>query len=625
MKMLNPLVDTRDLKFVLFEMLDVDKLAKFDVYSEFDHDTFEATIDLAEQIGVDVIYPTAEEGDNTPAKWDPETKAVAIPPAFHPAIDAYYEAGFGAIYDKIESGGMGLPYAVGMGALEYIMAANYSLFMYPGLSHGCMELIEEYGTEEQWKLYGEKIMAGEWGGTMCLTEADAGSDVGALKTKAVKQADGTYKITGAKIFISGGENDYYPNMVHPVLARIEGDPKGTKGISIFIVPKFRVKEDGTPGEFNDVVCSGIEHKMGLHGQATSQLVFGDNDDCTGYLLGEERQGMKIMFKMMNIARMGTAYNAHGNASAAYMHAATYAKNRIQGPDVKQMLNPDAPSVSIVNHPDVKRMLLWMKSHLEGQRALILFMYNQFDIVNGSADEEAKKEAKAIIEILTPICKAGCTDKGVEICAMAMQTYGGYGYCRDYPVARYLSDSKILCIWEGTNGIQSIDLMMRKLLMNKEQFSYKTMRKRMDETVAKAQGIVDSRYLDLFNSSLKQLDEVVEHLKGLMATGKFLNIFAQATPFQEAMYIIAIAWMHIWSMTLTKPEMDKLTGDLKGDARDAFLADNSEAAFYTGKVLSSQFYLGTELPKFIGRAQGVLFNEGAVGKSSPDIFTGMPAE
>ena len=208
--MLNPIVDTRDIKFVLYELLGADKLTEFDCYKDFDHDTYDAIVDLAEQISVEVLYPTAEDGDNNPAKWDPDTKKVTLPPTFHSALDAYFEAGFGSIYDNPEIGGMGLPYLVSMAAMECITAANYSLFMYPGLSHGAMELVEEYGTEEQWKLYGEKILTGEWGGSMCLTEPDAGSDVGALKTKAVKQADGTYKITGQKIFISGGENDYYP-------------------------------------------------------------------------------------------------------------------------------------------------------------------------------------------------------------------------------------------------------------------------------------------------------------------------------------------------------------------------------------------------------------------------------
>ncbi|HPX92439.1 MAG TPA: acyl-CoA dehydrogenase, partial [Spirochaetota bacterium] len=459
-------------------------------------------------------------------------------------------------------------------------AANYSLGMYPGLSHGAMELIYAFGTEEQKKLYADKIMTGEWGGTMCLTEPDAGSDVGNLKTKAVKQPDGTYKIQGQKIFISSGENDYYKNMIHPVLARIEGDPKGTKGISIFIVPKYRVNPDGSLGEFNDVVCTGIEHKMGIHGQGTSQLAFGDNGNCIGYLLGEERQGMKIMFKMMNYARNGVAVQGQGNASAAYMHAVTYAKNRYQGSDVTQMLNPDAPLVTISKHPDVKRMLLWMKSHLEGQRILCYYLYKNIDLANIAPDETARKEAQALVEILTPICKAGCTDKGVEITSMAMQTYGGYGYCRDYPIVRYMCDSKILAIWEGTNGIQSMDLTMRKILMNKDQYNYKVMRKRMDDTIAAAKGIVEDKYIEIFLDGLKELDEIIEMLKKHMAEGKFLHLFMHATPLQEAMYMVAIAWCHLWSLTKTLPKMKELVGDTKGADRDKLLAENDEAAFYT---------------------------------------------
>jgi hypothetical protein len=623
--MLNPIVDTRDVKFVLFELLEADKLTKFECYQDFDHDTFEATVDLAEQISVDVIYPTAEDADKNPAKWDPATKKVTLPPTYRDGIKAYYDAGFGSIYDNQHIGGMGMPYAVAMACMEFITAANYSLFMYPGLSHGAMELIEEYGTPEQWKLYGEKILTGEWGGTMCLTEPDAGSDVGALKTKAIRQPDGTFKIQGQKIFISGGENDYYPNMIHPVLARIEGDPKGTKGISIFIVPKYRVNPDGSIGEFNDVVCTGIEHKMGIHGQATSQLAFGDNGNCIGYLLGEERQGMKIMFKMMNYARNGVAVQGQGNASAAYMHAVTYAKNRYQGSDVTQMLNPDAPLVTISKHPDVKRMLLWMKSHLEGQRILCYYLYKNIDLANIAPDETARKEAQALVEILTPICKAGCTDKGVEITSMAMQTYGGYGYCRDYPIVRYMCDSKILAIWEGTNGIQSMDLTMRKILMNKDQYNYKVMRKRMDDTIAAAKGIVEDKYIEIFVDGLKELDEIIEMLKKHMAEGKFLHLFMHATPLQEAMYMVAIAWCHLWSLTKTLPKMKELVGDTKGADRDKLLAENDEAAFYTGKVLASQFYIGSEFPKFFGRAKAIKWNETATIKATDPVFTGAPLE
>jgi len=620
--MLNPMVDTRDVRFVLFELLDAEKLTKYPKYADFDRATFDATIDLIEQLAVDVFYPTAEEGDKVGAKWDPATKEVKIPECFHPALDAFYAAGCLGLYEDQSHGGMGFPFLVSMAALEPFFASNFCLSVFTTLSQGAMELVLAFGTPEQKKLYVDKLMTGEWGGTMCLTEPDAGSDVGALKTKAVKQADGTYKITGQKIFISSGENDYYKNMVHPVLARIEGDPKGTKGISIFIVPKYLVNEDGSLGKFNDVTCTGIEHKMGIHGQPTSQLAFGDNGDCTGFLLGQERQGMKIMFMMMNLARMITGFDGHANASSAYMHAVTYAKNRVQGSDVTQMLNPDAPSVAISRHPDVKRMLLWMKSHIEGQRILIYYLYGQQDFIVADSDETVKKEAQALMDFLIPICKAGCSDKGVEICSTAMQTYGGYGYCKDYPIVRLFTDSKILAIWEGTNGIQAMDLVMRKLLMNKDQYNYKVFRKRVDDTVSKAKGIVDEKYLELFNSAVKEMDSLVEFLKKHMAEGKFLNIFGQATPFLETMYILIIAWCHIWSLTLTLPKMQALVGDVKGAEREKLLNDNSEAAFYSGKVLASRFYLGTELPKFFGKSQSIKFDETATTEVIDANFTGM---
>ncbi len=621
---LNNLVDTRDVQFVLYELLNVEKMTEFPRYAEFDKDTFDATIELAEQIAMDVIFPCADEGEKVGAQYNPEDKSVKIPDAYRQPLDAYYDAGFFGIYDNPEIGGMGMPNAIGWACNEYICAACYPMMMYPGLSHGSMELVEVYGTPEQQEMYIPKLMTGEWGGTMCLTEPDAGSDVGALKTKAVRQSDGTYKITGNKIFISTGENDYYKNMIHPVLARIEGDPAGTKGISIFIVPKYLVNEDGSLGEFNDVTCSGIEHKMGIHGQPTSQLSFGDNGNCRGFLLGEERQGMKIMFKMMNFARMGVALQGHANSSAAYMHTITYTKNRIQGVHVKDMMNPDAKGVNIVNHPDVKRMLLWMKSYLEGQRALIYFMYMNLDIMECGNEEEVK-EAKGLVELLTPICKAGCTDKGVEICSEAMQCYGGYGYCADYPIERMMRDSKILAIWEGTNGIQSMDLTMRKILMNKDQYNYNAWKKRVGEAISDARGVVEDKYIDIVQRGMDKCDEVIEMLKAAMASGKFLHLFMHATPLQQAMYMLALAWCHLWMLTLALPKMQELVGDKKGEDREALLNDNAEAAYYTGKVLSSQFYLLYEFPKYFGRMECLMSGESAVIKATNAIFTGAPEE
>lgn len=621
---LNPLVDTRDVHFVLYEVMEADKMTQFEKYSAFDKDTFDSMLELAEQIAVDVIFPTFEEGDKNPCQHDGNTNEVKIPACYKPALDSFYEAGFGGMDVAEEWGGMGVPQIVTWACNEFLCAANYPLMMYPGLTHGCAELLEAFGTKEQKEMYLTKMYTGPWGGTMCLTEPEAGSDVGALKTKAVKQADGTYKITGQKIFISSGDNDYYENMVHPVLARIEGDPPGTKGISIFLVPKFRVNADGSLGEFNDVICSGIEHKMGIKGSATCTLNFGDNGNCIGWLLGEERQGMKIMFKMMNYARMGVGLQGHATASAAYMHAVTYTKNRVQGVHVTQMLNPEAKGVAISQHPDVKRMLLWMKSYIEGQRMMIYYLYKNYELTH-LMDGDAAKEALALVEIITPLEKSGCTDMAVNITSEATQCYGGYGYCGDYPVEQMMRNSKITAIYEGTNGIQSMDLTMRKILMNKDQYNYSILKGRMLDAMAKAKGIVDDKYLELFKRGIDKLDEVVEMLKGQMAGGKFLHLFMNATPLQQAMYMLVIAWMHVWSLTLTMPKMKQLVGDKKGEERDKLLKDNQEAAFYTGKVLASQFYLGAEFPKYFGRIEALLWGESAVIKASDEIFTGALAE
>ncbi len=435
-----------------------------------------------------------------------------------------------------------MPYALGLACNEVLCAASVPLMMYPGLSHGAMLLIETFGTQELKDTYIPKMQTGEWGGTMCLTEPDAGSDVGALKSKAVKQADGTYKITGQKIFISSGDNDYYKNMIHPVLARIEGDPKGTKGISIFVVPKFL--PDGT---FNDVTCAGIEHKMGIKGSATCTLSFGDNGNCKGWLLGEERKGMKIMFQMMNEARLGVGMQGLAIASSAYMHAVTYTKNRKQGAHVTQMLNPEAQSVSISQHPDVKRMLLWMKSYVEGMRILSSYLAHNLNIEH-IADGDVKKEALALAEVLIPISKAGNTDMATLVTSEAMQCYGGYGYCSDYPVEQLMRDAKITAIYEGTNGIQSMDLTMRKILMNPEQYNYQVWRKRVADTVKAARGVVEDKYVDLVEKGMVKLDEVIEMMKKQMGEGKFLHLFMNATPLQQAMFMMSMAWAHLWSLT-----------------------------------------------------------------------------
>ncbi len=616
---LNPLLDSRDLRFVLFEALDVDKFSQYEKFADFDRDTYEATLELAEQIAVEQVYPANAVGDKTGAQYDPSTKTVKIPEDYHKAMKSYREAGFSGLSNGPDFGGTGMPETIYRAVMEYFFAASVAFSSYDTLKVGACNLIINHGSEELKKTYVEKMVSGQWGGTMCLTEPSAGSDVGALKTRAVKQADGTYKITGQKIFITAGDNDLYENIIHPVLARIDGDPPGTPGISIFIVPKFHVNPDGSIGKPNDMATTGIEHKMGIKGSATCALSFGDNDQCIGWLLGQERQGMKIMFQMMNEARLDVSQQALGTASSAYMHAVTYAKNRLQGQDPAK--KGDFTSVPITKHPDVKRMLIWMKSQVEAMRMLTLLAAYSADMAHVKKGEEAK-EAQALLDFLIPLCKAGNSDLAWLVTSEAMQVYGGYGFCSEYPVEQLARDCKILAIYEGTNGIQSMDLTMRKLLMNPDMFNFKVFKKRIAQACEKAKGIVDEKYITAVKTAVEQMDATVQKLAGLRDQKKILDILAVAQPLQQAMRMVAHAWMHLWSMTVAIPKLKAIAGDIAGDKVVAAVKDNAEAAFYYGKILSDKFYLGTELKHLTGYLDYITAGEpAAVNECFDEIFTG----
>lgn len=619
---LNQLVDSRDVRFTLFEMLELEKLNRFDHFKEYDRSVYEDTLELAEKIAIQQFYPSNADGDKTGLKFDAKTGEVKVPESLRKGYNAYVEAGFHSLSLPPSEGGMGFPTSVSMACSEYFNAGNTSLNMYGGSITGAMALIMNFGTDELKQTYLPKMLEGKWGGTMCLTEPSAGSDVGALKSKATRQADGTFLITGTKIFISNGEQDMVENIIHPVLARIEGDPEGTKGISIFIVPKFLVNKDGSLGARNDMICTGIEHKMGLKGNATSSLSFGDNGKCIGYLLGKERQGMPIMFQLMNAARIHTGVQAAGCSSAAYMHAVTYARNRVQSALVT---NPKGGPVAIINHPDVKRMLLYMKSTVEGMRMLCLFLAYHEDIMHVSKDPEEVKASTGIVEILTPIVKAGISDAAWLVTAEAIQVYGGYGYCNEYPVEQYARDVKVLSIYEGTNAIQSLDLVMRKILMNPEMYNYSQLRKWMNDTIAGAKGVVEDKYINPVVEGMAKLDEVIEMMKKQLGEMKILLLLNNATPFQQAMFPLILAWLHLWSLTITTPKAKALLGDAKGADRAKIIADNPEAAYYSGRVLSAQFFIGAEFPKFYGRLACIMNNEGAALKVELDNFTGALKE
>ena len=616
---LNPLVDSRDVRFILFEMLGVDKIGRLEAFAGLDRDVFEDTLNLAEKIAMDQFYSTYMEGDKIGLQFDPATNEVKVPGSFHKGFRSYMDAGFHILSFRQDDGGMGMPTSVSYAASEYFNAGNTSLGMYCSSVTGTAHLLINYGTPDLKKMFLEKMLTGEWGGTMCLTEPGAGTDVGALKSRAVKQADGTYLITGQKIFISNGEHDMVPNIIHPVLARIEGDAPGTKGISIFIVPKFLVNPDGSLGARNDMACTGIEHKMGLKGNATSTLNFGENGKCVGYLLGNEREGMKIMFQLMNEARTFTGLQALAVSSAAYLHAVTYARTRVQGE-----LLPGMPKVAIIEHADVKRMLLYMKSMVEGMRMLTYYLcYNQ-DIMHASQDAAEKEEATAFVELLTPIAKAGNSDAGWLVTAEAIQVYGGYGYCQEYPVEQYARDVKVFSVYEGTNAIQSLDLTMRKILMNKDYRNYAVFKNRVLATAAKARGIVDEKYIAPVEAGMAKLDAVIETMKAQLMGQKIFSIFANATMLQQAMFMLVLAWLHLESLTLTIPKRDALVGGLKGAERNKLFDDNAEAAYYAGRVLSSQFYIAAEFPKYFGKIGCIENNDAAPVVATSAIFSGAPA-
>lgn len=585
------LVDLRDLQFVLFEMLRVEGLRSFPRYASLDRDLMEDTVDLARRISLEEWYPVDGMADEDGLLFDPTDGTVKAPPYVHGPYRTMVDAGFIAMSDR--DGPEGLPMSVSIACKELFCAASAPLAFLTLLTGSAAGLIRRFGTEEQKRLFLDRMLSGAWGGTMCLTEPGAGSDVGRVSTRASSGPDGTYRITGRKLFISAGEHDLTENIIHLVLARTEDAPPGTRGLSLFIVPKFLVGADGALGQRNGVLCTGIEKKMGFHAGPTCALSFGDETPCTGYLLGGVGQGMRIMFQMMNEERIFCGLQGLASSSAAYHHALSYARERLQGAHYSQFLDPAAPAVPIVEHPDVRRMLLWMKAYVEGMRMFTYFLAWNIDL-GECADGDAARQAQAMVELLTPLCKAGNTDMVWLVTAEAIQVFGGYGFCRDYPVERLARSCKVLSIVEGTNGIQSLDVVLRKILLNPGQYNYSIFRERLLETVASARGVVDAPCVDIVAEGLEKMDEVISLLGGHLAAGRMEDLLMLATPAQQAMFLLALAWMHLWSLTLALPKVEGGTAE-EGD----------EVAFYRGKVEASRYFLRSEFPKFFGRTRVIL--------------------
>ncbi|MFH0787646.1 MAG: acyl-CoA dehydrogenase [Pseudomonadota bacterium] len=456
--------DDRDSKFVLFEYLDLERLLQYEAYQDFGLEDFRMILDEGLKVAREVIGPTLQDGDQQGLIYD--KGRVKVPASFHDCWKVLSENGWMSLAMSPEFGGQGLPLTVYGQIAEYIISANSAIQIYSGLAVAAGHLIETYGREEDKSLFCEKMVTGRWGGTMCLTEPEAGSDVGYTRTKATPDPSAEdsriFKIEGTKRFISGGEQDLTGNIIHLVLARIEGAPSGTKGISLFIVPKIWVNPDGSLGEPNDVFCTNIEHKMGLHGSATCGLNFGENGLCRGILLGEPQSGLAMMFQMMNEARIGTGLLALGVSASAYDAARIYAKERVQGP---LFTARSAPRVRIIEHEDIRRMLLTLKAGTEAMRAFIMKLYYLTDISNHDPDEQVRRETGQEVDLLTPLVKAYCSDFAYLLCREAIQVLGGVGYCREFPVEQYARDVKSASIYEGTTYIQALDLIGRKLMMS----------------------------------------------------------------------------------------------------------------------------------------------------------------
>jgi alkylation response protein AidB-like acyl-CoA dehydrogenase len=580
------IVNRRDIDFILKEQIGYDKLLSLPALKDFTGEMFDMIIDQALKIAQQDIAPLNASGDREGAKFD--GKNVTTPKGYKELYAKYAENGFIGLDVPTTYGGQGVPMMVTMPVAEFITGASVSFSMYPGLTRGAAHLIEVFGSDELKNTYVAKMYSGQWGGTMCLTEPQAGSAVGDLKTVAVPQADGSYKIKGGKIFISSGDHDLTENIIHLVLARIQGDQEGsTKTISLFAVPKFRVKKDGSLGEPNDVKTVNIEHKMGIKAQATCTLAFGDNDACVGYLVGEPRSGMKQMFQMMNEARLLCGLQGQAVAAVAYEHALKYSKDRIQG-----------QGKAIIAYPDIRRMLVTQKALVEGIRALLFHTALYIDLSKHHPDETERAKYQGFADLLTPMCKSYGSDMGFKVTELAMQTYGGYGYISEYPVEQYMRDVKISSIYEGTNGIQALDLLGRKLALNGGQ-TVQQFYGMVDEFLTKnANDPALKGEIAEFKKSLDVIAQTAMSFMEMTGKGDFNYPMLCASDFLNMFAGVVIGYFLLDQAVLAHTKLEALLKDKVDEPSQhkSFIKNNDEAAFLDGKIKTARFYVQRMLPQ-----------------------------
>ena len=581
--------DLRELEFTLFEQFKLADLFSSPPFDHMNEEDARMILREAHHFATEVIGPSMQSSDQQGAvKTDQGVKA---PAEMHNLWKQYYEGGWNTLAMSEENGGQGAPNLLATAVTELMSGANTAFYMYPALTNGAAGVIRAFGTPEQRELYASRMETGAWGGTMVLTESHAGSDIGLSTTKAVPGPNGGYKISGNKIFISGGDHDITENIVHLVLARIEGAPKGTRGLSLFIVPKIRVNPDGSLGEPNDVTCTNLEHKMGIHGSATAALAFGEGGNCEGYLLGGEQEksdepgeGMRKMFLMMNGARIGVGVQALAVASTAYLNALAYARTRTQGPHFRDG-RPESGAVPIIEHPDVRRMLLEMKSIVEGCRALIYHTVRIMDEANAlrKKDPDGANQLNDYFGLFIPLAKSFVSDMALHVTSLALQVHGGAGYTADFPAEQYMRDARIFPVYEGTNGIQALDLVGRKLSQDGGALIGRFTGEMAEFVKAlegrggyEAEAAVLGKAVESFNQVLGKYME-------FLTQDKREIILLTATRFLESMSKILIAKLLLEGALAAEEGLKKAT------------ADSADAHYHQGKIAAARFFAGNILP------------------------------
>ncbi|MDG5495241.1 acyl-CoA dehydrogenase [Niveispirillum sp. BGYR6] len=590
----------RDMRFTLNHVVGLPQVASLPGFEEVTPDLADTVLEEAGKLARDVLAPLNWVGDQEGATL--ENGSVRTATGFKDAYWKYVDGGWNAVPFDPEFGGQGLPWTLALPIQEMWTSANMSFALCPMLNQGAVELLQAHGSAQQKQTYLEKLISGEWAGTMNLTEPQAGSDVGAVRTKAVPGENGTWLITGQKIFITYGEHDFTDNIVHLVLARTPTAPAGIKGISLFVVPKFLVNEDGSLGARNDLRCAGLEHKMGIHASPTAVMAYGDHGGAIGYLVGEENRGIEYMFTMMNNARLGVGLQGVAIAERAYQQALDYAKGRIQS---RALTGKDPNPVAIIKHPDVRRMLLSMKSQIEAARALVYYTAAALDNAHRHNDADARRKAAALNDLLTPITKAWSTDLGVELTSLGVQIHGGMGFIEETGAAQHYRDARIAPIYEGTNGIQANDLVFRKVLRDGGAAAGELIAEMKEIAAAASAGAGDD--LATMGANLSAALQALEQATAwVVQTGK-------ADP--TAVASGAVNYLRLFGVTIG----GFLTAKAMLAAQEQLMQPGADAAFLDAKMITGRFYADQILPTTAGLLQPILAGHRSVMALAEDQF------